>query len=465
MLRIEVTDTGCGIKSSDLHRGRLFSPFNQTELGKTQGGKGTGLGLTLVKQLVNVLGGRLGVRSQEGEGSTFWFELPYGVGASAMAVFQDPNSNIPDLANNLKSVYTTAMKNGDALPAAADAHATVVSQPLLPTLEDRQKAALNNLVDPTNSMSLQSKRDVASLRGSTGERPPSTAPASSARPSPALETANTEFALKPLSVIAKNEFELPTQKGQPSLPRDEDAMNNDITDAPGAAVTPLTRPTFLPMPATSFGSNMTKNTSLADFDAANSPGDSSSIRSSETPVLHPGLPVLVIEDDPINRQLLKRMLAKTFGCTVTTAENGQLGLDILLGHNPETPSSPGGFFTPGSEKSTDPILSTSRTNERPRKEFAIVFLDNQMPVKSGIDMVSELRDVHGRHDVFVVGVTGNAALEDQREFKSAGVNDVLAKPIKQQAIGRHLAAASERWSKRLMPAGSIPQAVPPDTGQ
>lgn len=58
---------------------RLFSPYVQTEIGRRQGGKGSGLGLALVRQIVKLSNGRLGVESQFGKGSMFWFELPYSL--------------------------------------------------------------------------------------------------------------------------------------------------------------------------------------------------------------------------------------------------------------------------------------------------------------------------------------------------------------------------------------------------
>ncbi|KIK51405.1 hypothetical protein GYMLUDRAFT_50559 [Collybiopsis luxurians FD-317 M1] len=104
VVRVEVTDTGCGIESSELSGPKLFSAFVQTERGKQQGGKGTGLGLALVRNIVKLSGGRLGVKSRYNKGSTFWVELPLGVGRKAL---------IPSTGVNVNSVIRTDSQGSD----------------------------------------------------------------------------------------------------------------------------------------------------------------------------------------------------------------------------------------------------------------------------------------------------------------------------------------------------------------
>lgn len=76
-LRGEVEDDGIGVDAADFER--LFERFSQLAAGKAAGG--TGLGLSICKGLVEAQGGAIGLLSEPGRGSTFWFTLPAGVTA------------------------------------------------------------------------------------------------------------------------------------------------------------------------------------------------------------------------------------------------------------------------------------------------------------------------------------------------------------------------------------------------
>ncbi|KAF9466167.1 hypothetical protein BDZ94DRAFT_1252261 [Collybia nuda] len=421
VVRIEVTDTGYGIKPRDMAQSKLFSAFNQTEQGRQQGGKGTGLGLALVRQIVKLSGGRLGVKSKVGKGSTFWVELPLGVGRKTLIASAPPDleSQQDSYTTDLEKIFAAAETEAslpkamsNSVSMAVDAAALRASQ--APSISPRSSAAIHGLMEQDGRVELVLHRQES--------RPPMLIRQSSEdpiQPSPTIgvisRPASSESSPHPTT---KHTSQRPTYVPLPS----PQSFSSDIH-----STSPLTTSDQLTPPTSP----------LAAFDASYARGSPSS--SNPAINIEPGLPVLVVDDDPLTRTLMTRILTR-LGCNVSTAENGEVALEMILGPQGKH------ALTPSSDASGNlgPILEQEqeRTEFTEEGKYALVFLDNQMPVLSGLKAVEKLRQL-GRSDL-IIGVTGNALLTDQKEYLDAGVDRVLTKPVLERSLKDMLVLADER---------------------
>ncbi|HZY79974.1 MAG TPA: ATP-binding protein [Cyclobacteriaceae bacterium] len=110
-MRFDVIDTGIGIPTDKLET--IFESFSQADESVTRKYGGTGLGLTIVKQLVELQGGRITVDSKEDEGSVFSVHIPYAIGGSEDIAGSNRNHIITAHRDALKNMNILLVEDND----------------------------------------------------------------------------------------------------------------------------------------------------------------------------------------------------------------------------------------------------------------------------------------------------------------------------------------------------------------
>ncbi len=132
-LRFEVRDTGIGIPRA--RQSELFQPFVQADSSTTRNYGGSGLGLVICKSLVEAMGGKIGLESEPGKGSLFWFELTLGLGDAVAAAQRgnlEPTATrhlrvlvVDDVDVNRELLAEMLARRGHEVVVAGDGNAAV----------------------------------------------------------------------------------------------------------------------------------------------------------------------------------------------------------------------------------------------------------------------------------------------------------------------------------------------------
>ncbi len=378
-LRFEVQDTGIGVSGEA--RARIFDSFSQADGSTTRKHGGTGLGLAISKQLVELMGGRIGVDHALTQGSIFWFTVNF-----------DKRRIDVDDASSYANRECRALIVDDQL-ASRTALAQLLTSWHLPCSACNASAAQHAL---QQAQADGQPYDVALLEMDL-PRTSGLALAAALHADPALsglrllllssqqhaadsvqcrEAGVTYQLVKPLRESDLYECLL----GGTARIAGSKATDSAASSASNAVLEQLAEP-------------------VTSFSHASTPA----LRKRR------GRKVLLAEDNPVNVEVASAML-ESMGLDVSRAANGAEAL-----HSVQADA------------------------------FDLVLMDCQMPVMDGFAATSEIRRhelQRGQgHKLPIIAITANALQGDRESCLAAGMDDYLSKPFTQQTLGDTLA----RW--------------------
>jgi two-component system sensor histidine kinase RpfC len=363
-LLFEVQDTGIGIELEA--QSKVFDSFTQADETTTRRYGGTGLGTTICKQLVELMGGRLGLQSQVGVGSTFWFELnlkKQSVAASNEKNFESLRMLLVGLNKTHAAAIDKILETSDIhYQHAADIDAAIAKMAEASLSCNPYKLVLLEKLSPlseTNGVIEESpvifvQKMMAKLRAST----------------------DTKFSV----VLCTNDTSL-----------DENQYLVEMANVFATLALPIEK-RFL------FNVLHRINTSVIDSNASTKPVVSSlalDADSSQNHLMHrDGYSVLVAEDNLTNQKVIQKILERA-GHLCTIVNNGEEALDQLG-----------------------------------QQDFDAIVLDMNMPIMSGLEAAKAYRFMRpAEMRAPVIMFSADVTNEAKEECLNAGVDKFLPKPI------------------------------------
>lgn len=292
-LIIEVSDTGIGMTAEE--RDIIFNAFEQTRYGSTIVADGYGLGLSICKNIVNLLGGRIDVQSELGSGSTFTLSLPIGL-------VTDAEEHAPE-----------RKADGNVLLSTADHKVLIVDD-----IESNRKLLRRLLIDSGLDILEASSADdaLARIRETT----------------PDLILMDIRMPGKPGDDAIIEIRNMPELAGVPIIAVTANAMEGEKERLLQIGATDFISKPFMKdevyrkiAGVLHVSVNEISHTAVADAGTPMPAAEQEQPAPAENPAA--AFSILVVDDNQANLQLLSSQL-KVLGLQADTAENGEIGLEL-----------------------------------------------------------------------------------------------------------------------------------------
>jgi signal transduction histidine kinase/CheY-like chemotaxis protein len=406
-LRFIVADTGIGIAPEQQQQ--LFQPFTQVDASTTRKYGGTGLGLAICKQLVELMGGTIGLNSEIGQGSQFWFTIPFSEQLNA-PIDPVPSSSAPNLRllvieQNMATrmmIHTQAASWGITVTEAADL-ATGLTQLEQAT---QQGHTFDVVVIDIQQLNFELERWQSTIAAN-----PQThfiCLASPVEISQARQLTQKGFATYLVKPVRQSRFYdcLMDVLDRANAPADARLFYRSTPDYLTSRAFNSHSKDSIAQPHSQF--NLEAGT---DVENCNFTTDK--------------LKILLVEDNLINRKVVLNQL-KSLGYQADVAINGEEALQL-------TTAAP----------------------------YDVILMDCQMPIMDGLTAAQQIRRREGtaRHTV-IIAVTANAMQKDRQRCLEAGMDDYLSKPVQREELANKLIY----WSQQLRASVST-EAKPANSGQ
>jgi len=367
----QVTDTGVGLAPES--SSRLFQAFSQADTSTTRIHGGTGLGLVICKRIVDLMGGKIGVKSELGRGSTFWFSVP----------FLKAHGDV-DVRRDLQGARALLVCDDAGIQRRLSGYFGAWGMPFLATnvaAEALAKLRSANQMGDNWAYDLVFI-DLSSMRGN------------------------------PLALLRNIVREPILERVKVVFISGNEAVPAEVRDEPRASVL---------AGAFTEGELRALLMRVMEVEDANAIRTAAMVEDEpEVSIAAPPTPaqplrghVLLVEDNPVNRQVAQRILS-LLGLSLELAEHGKEALEKL-----------------------------------DAGKFDVVLMDCQMPVMDGYTATRARRmyESEGRAKrIAIIAMTANAMAGDRDKCLAAGMDDYLTKPLNRGLL--------EQTLRRWLPAGS-----------